>query len=75
MRADLKGVSVYLERGLYDVIFAAAVEDGRTLSQFIARRLAADFAAQPVKPESRQIHLEDAIAAAKRGVVKPRKKK
>jgi hypothetical protein len=79
MGTDLKGVSVYLEPGLYEAVAAAAAADARTVSQFIARRLAADFVVRPrTAVASRQVDLEDAIVAAvKRGpvpVVRRRKK-
>jgi hypothetical protein len=77
MATDLKGVSVYLEAGLYDVVAAAAKADGRTVSQFIARRLASEFVVRPrTAVASRQVDLEDAIVAAvKRGPVPAARRK
>ena len=77
MATDLKGVSVYLEPGLYEAVAAAAASDGRTVSQFIARRLAADFVVRPrTAVASRKVDLEEAIVAAgKRGPVAARRHK
>jgi hypothetical protein len=77
MATELKAVSVYLDPGLFDVVLAAAEADGRTVSQFIARRLASEFTVRPrTAVASRQVDLEEAIVAAvKRGPVAARRHK
>ena len=66
-------VTIFLRPEVLDAVRAAAVEDNRSLSNYIAGILER---AHPLAAASRQVDLEDAIAATvKRGAVRgPRHK-
>jgi hypothetical protein len=70
MTTSKRAVTVYVPADLYGAIEAAAVSDGRSVSNFIERAMGSylhvnSSSERPAPPmESRQVHLEDAIAAA-----------
>ena len=70
MTTSKRAVTVYVPADLYGAIEAAAVSDGRSVSNFIERAMGSymHFNPPPVRPgppeDARQVHLEDAIVAA-----------
>jgi len=82
---NLKALTVYVDKAIYEAARRAAAADGRSVTNFVARIISASpFLQVPIrdlermtgKGAARQVHLEDAIAAAvKRGPVKPSKHK